>query len=519
MVLEFKTDVDPALLPPVPAAGGFTFEPPIRAMIQKIFEEMDARAELYARYESYYLGAQGTTLASAKFRSDFRYLFAQPFSANWCQVVVDAVEERSIVTGFRFASAVSEVGDGTDRFQSLDKEAWRIWERNDMDTGSSQTHIESLVKGIGYVLVSPGPEGALITAEDGQECYVVRIPGTKFRLAGLKRWVDAYGYPNVTLYLPDRVEKYVYQQPIRVEAGQSPQVTWGVNSLVPKQVEGEPWPLPHTLGAVPLVPFPNRPRLSLNVSGVSELESLLPLQDAVNKELIDLLVASEFAAFRQRWVTGLEIPTDPDTGRQMEPFKTAVDRLWVVEPTGTGDEPKFGEFSATDLVPYVKAIELLVQQVASITRTPAHYLLAGQAILPSGETLRASEAGLVAKARRKHLYWGDGWVEVMKMALSVEGTDTTQMNGNTQWMDPEMKTESAHIDALTKLMGIGVPLEQLWLDAGYTPQQIERFKILRNLPGRPALDGGQNPAESGDREQEGDNISARIEREGEDEGR
>jgi len=474
MVVAEKT-ADLTFLPPVAQTGNFIMDPVIAGMIKGMMESMDVRLELFDKYESYYIGVQGTSLASAKFRSDFGYLFRTPFSANWCQVVVDAVEERSIVQGFRFGDGME---DSEDQWKELDDTAWAIWKHNNLDAGSSMCHTESLVKGVGYVLVSPGDPYPMITPEDGAQCIVTHEAGTGRRMAGLKRWVDTFGFQNVTLYLPDRIEKYVTARPIRLEAGKTPTVTWGVNSLVPRVVEGESWPLAHSLGVVPLVAFPNRPRLAATPDGLSELESLLPLQDAVNKELLDLLVASEFAAFRQRWATGLEIPVDPVTGQQLEPFKTAVDRLWVVEPTGTGDEPKFGEFSATDLVPYVKAVELLVQQVASITRTPAHYLLAGQTVLPSGETLRSSEAGLVAKTRRKHLFWGNAWVDVMKMALSLAGKNIEKLAGETTWMDPEMKAEGAHIDALSKLLTIGVPPEQLWLDAGYTPAQVERFKTL-----------------------------------------
>ncbi len=473
--MAVETKPDQLFLPPVPATGTFVMDPLIATMIKNMFEAMDTRLDLFQTYEDYYVGTQGTSLASAKFRSDFGYLFNKPFSANWCQVVVDAVEERSIVQGFRFGDGMEE---NADQWKELDDLAWAIWKHNELDAGSSMCHTESLVKGVGYVLVSPGLPHPMITAEDGGQCIVQHEPGTGKRMAGLKRWVDAFGFQMVTLYLPDRIEKYMTSRPVRLEPGKTPTVTWSASSLVPRQSEGEPWPLVHTLGVVPLVAFPNRPRLAATPDGLSELEALLPLQDAVNKELLDLLVASEFAAFRQRWATGLEIPVDPTTGQQLEPFKTAVDRLWVVEPTGTGVEPKFGEFSATDLVPYVKAVELLVQQVASITRTPAHYLLAGQTVLPSGETLRSSEAGLVAKTRRKHLFWGNGWVQVMKMALTLSGKDTSELAGETTWMDPEMKAEGAHIDALNKLMNIGVPQEQLWLDAGYTPAQVERFKTL-----------------------------------------
>ena len=47
------------------------------------------------------------------------------------------------------------------------------------------------------------------------------------------------------------------------------------------------------------------------------------------------------------------------------------------------------------------------------------------------------------------------------------------------WRDPENRTEAQHMDALMKLKELGVPQDQLLSDAGYTPQQIERFREMR----------------------------------------
>lgn len=63
---------------------------------------------------------------------------------------------------------------------------------------------------------------------------------------------------------------------------------------------------------------------------------LLVLQDRINEAVFNLLIALQFASFRQRWATGLAIPTvdDPESslfGQPVEPFQAAVDRLWVTD--------------------------------------------------------------------------------------------------------------------------------------------------------------------------------------------
>jgi hypothetical protein len=164
------------------------------------------------------------------------------------------------------------------------------------------------------------------------------------------------------------------------------------------------------------------------------------------------------------------------------------------------EEAKFGEFDAADLRPFVAGVEMLIQHIASTTRTPYHYFLQHGGQPPSGESLRASETGLVAKAKRKQRHFGESWEEVIQLAGKVIGDDVLGKaeSAETNWRDPEQRTEAEHVDALVKLGTIGVPEEQLWEDAGYTPTQIGRFADMRSRqpapPAPPATGPFGNPA-------------------------
>jgi hypothetical protein len=52
-------------------------------------------------------------------------------------------------------------------------------------------------------------------------------------------------------------------------------------------------------------------------------------------------------------------------------------------------------------------------------------------------------------------------------------------DAETIWGDPESRSESEHVDAVTKMQSLGVPQEALWEELGFTPQQIDRFKTMR----------------------------------------
>lgn len=429
--------------------------------LARLEKALGARQAELKRYKDYYAGDHPLSFTTSKYRRAFGKLL-RSLSDNWMALVVDAVAERLNVEGFRF---------GED--SSGDKDAWRIWQANQLDADSEIAHTEAIKCGESAAIVWWGADSSPeITVEDPQQVIVALEPGSRRRrAAALKCWVDEEGFRYATLYLPDYIYKYRSSKPTdsKLIAGGAVTVKWEE-----REIAGEAWPLPNRLEVVPVVPLVNRPRLL--GGGESEIRSVIPLQDATNKLLADLVLASEFGSYPQRWATGIEVPKDPDTGQPLEPFKAAVDRLW----TSRSKDTTFGQFDPADLDNYVTALTKLAQDIASQTRTPPHYFyLRGE--FPSGESIKAAETGLVAKARRKMRHFGESWEEVMRLALIVDGKGERAaiVGAETIWGDPESRTEGEHVDALTKLQALGIPSEQLWEDAGYSPQQIERMKAMR----------------------------------------
>lgn len=417
---------------------------------------MDERNKRIKVYDDYYQGVQKLAFATPKFQEAFGATFA-PFSDNWCSIAVDAVNERMSVTGFRY-------GDNAES----DKKAWQMWQANDLDAMSQLGQLEALINEESYGLVWPDDDGKpIITFEHPTECIVEFQAGSRTkRAAALKRFVQDDGFIWATLFLPDGVYKFVSKQ--KQTALGSSKIDW-----LMQETDGESWPLANPFGTeIPVVPLMNDPRLL--TGGVSELVDVIPLQDAINKTIADMLVASEFVAAPQRYATGFSPPKD-EQGNVLPVFEKLVNRLWVT----SSKEASFGQFPEADLSPYVKVIEMFVTHFASRTRTPPHYFyLNGQ--FPSGEAIKGAETGLVAKARRKMLIFGEAYEEIMRLGFVVQGDKGRSQEEaiETVWADPETRTEGEHIDATVKKRALGIPLEQLWQDAGYSPEQIERFKVM-----------------------------------------
>jgi len=430
--------------------------------IDRLSKVLDNRAAPMRKYEEYYRGKHPMLYAGSKYRAAFGNLFSG-FADNFCGLVVDAVEQRLDIEGFRM---------GSDESLKADADAWRIWQSNNLDARSQIAHTEALVKGETSVLIWVDPDDSdqvQITVQDALQMAIGYDRATGQRLAALKRFVQDDGSTWFTLYLPDRIEKY---QTLPKGASNA-MLKFGRYALEQRQTPGENWPLPNPIGVVPVVPLLNLPHF--DGTGTSEIASVIPLQNALNKLFLDMLVASEYAAFRQRWATGLELEIDEDTGKPKNPFQANAGSIWTVEEAAT----KFGEFDVTDLENYVKAIETTIQHIATITSTPPHYLLGSSGAFPSGESLTATETGLVEKAKRKQRYLGEGWEEVIRVAFKVlDDPKGDIMDSETIWRDPESKNEGVHIDALVKLGSLGVPEEMLWEMAGLTPQQIERAKAI-----------------------------------------
>lgn len=393
---------------------------------------------------AYYEGEHPLPLAHERVRAQFQRMLARA-RANWTGLVVDAVAERLHVEGFRLDS------------EQADTDAWAIWQRNELDAESEMVHIEALVCGETYVTVWADPKDAetpLLTPEHPTQMIHEYDPERPRELAAaLKVWEDDWtGQRMATLYLPEGIHKF------KASRGGG---EWRVRGEV----------MANPLQTVPVAVFRNRPRLL--TGGRSEIDDVLDVQDRLNKTLLDRMLASEYSSYRQRYVIGMEIKYD-ENNQPVAPFQAAVDRLWQAEDP----DVKFGEFAATDLGPYIAAVEADVTTMAAITRTPPHYLLGGMVNI-SGEALKAAESGLASKARARTRQFGEGWERMMRLAFAVLDDPRSKVaDSEVIWRDVETRTEGELVDALTKMATLGVPKAALWERWGATPQEISRWQDM-----------------------------------------
>lgn len=424
----------------------------------KLLVDLRGRRAVIDLNYRYYRGDHPLPWAPAEVGDAYRS-FLKMARSNWCRLVVKAPSERLRPVGMRFSG-----GDATG-----DTETWEtLWQGNRLDAECRMVHDSALIARRGFALVWPRGEGQTpsITPEHPSQVIVEFAPGDRrTRLAGLKTFDDVQSMQRfVTLWLPGAV--YQWTAPLTTVTG-VPLAWSGWNDEALNITEAADNPL----GEVPLIEFVADP--ALVGEPMSELDGgVIDIQDRINKTILDRLVTSNFSSFPQKWATGLEIPTDPETKQPIEPFKNAVDRVFYNE----NPEGSFGSFEASDLAPYIKSVESDIQHLAAITRTPPHYLLGQSGAFPSGESLKSTETGLVAKVLERRDSFTESWEDVLRLALKAAGDPRSDdMAMSVLWKDPESRTQAEVMDAATKMQAVGVPYREILAFIGYSPTDISRL--------------------------------------------
>lgn len=427
-------------------------------------KQLSERVPAYRRYRDYYDGDHQLCYATEKWKNAFGSLFRK-FADNLCPAVIDAVADRLELTGFSAEQGKSNAGDI----------AQQIWQRNRMDRDAGEAHIEALRAGDSYVIVWPNPEGeATIYPQQATLMTVMydeERPGRMLWAA--KGWIvrsgEHAGKARVTLYYADRLEKYVTRS--KVSSGG----TLKASSFV--ELPEEPLVL-NQWNVVPVFHFANN--APLGSFGTSELKPVIPVQDALNKSVLDMLVAMEFAAYRQRWATGLDVETDETTGKPKKPFEPGADRLWAV----ASDEVEFGEFGAADLTKFVGVSDSFRMEVARVSGTPVHYLMLQGGAVPSGEALKTLEVRLIKKCRDRQTSFGNVWEDAMRLALMIEGPSAEAAGElSTQWKDPAPRSEKEHAETIETKQRIGISRRQALRELDYSDIRIAEMDTERSVEG------------------------------------
>jgi hypothetical protein len=449
--------------------------------IETALKNFRTSSDRYRKAERYYKGDHDLAFATEKFKNAFGSMFRE-FALNLCPAVCDAVRDKLKVREFRV-----EQGGGT-----LSTDAWRIWQTNRMGRRSGEVHKEAVKNGDAYVIVWPNSAGEVtIYPNKAGMCTAVYDEETPGRvLWAAKHWRTPDKRVRLNLFYPDRIEKYISKavsentlpdakefvayaegrsaaDPAAVSVGDPPTVRKRVASATASgslAVQGAVIPNPY--GIVPVFHFANN--ADIGAAGQSELEAAMPVQDALNKSVLDMLVAMEFASYRQRWAAGIEIEYGED-GQPVPPFKAGVDHLWITE----NQDAKFGDFEAANLEQFLKVKDSFRMDMACVTGTPMYYFMQVNGDFPSGEALKKAESRFIAKVRDRQESFGQVWEDVMAFALMLEGKTDARLFAD--WEDPAPLSEKEKLENIAVKKELGLSDAQALIEAGYGEVDVERI--------------------------------------------
>jgi len=448
------------------------------ALTNRIYARLVGRRPDITRAEDYYEGKQPLNFATEEWKkaNAARYV---GFSDNWCGTVVNAEAERLTPLGITI--------DGTKRGASA---LWDDLQRNEFDMQFSQGVVTALTAKRCYVIVWGSRDGEpLVTVEYPSFVEIeYDFENPRIRKAAVKSWVDET-LEYATLYTPEAIWKFQRSRLATVndrdsQADQGRDEALWEGGWVPRENTGDDtWPVRNTLGVVPVVEIANRP--TLKGDPISEIQGVMPMQDAINLLWAYLFLAADYASMKARVVLAADPPVvpilnadgthTPGNVRPLDLKDFAEKRIAFLK----GENAKIDEWESAQLDVFTNVIEIAVGHIAVQTRTPQHYLVS-QTDRPNG-AFEAQEAGLTKKSREFITFTDPSIREVARLIALTRGEAGLAEKARLatiNWANPEIRSESQLADSLAKKKSIGYPLEYLLELDGKSPADIRRIMKL-----------------------------------------
>ena len=380
-----------------------------QAMMARQTEQIRLR-----RINHYMRGKQDPPYVPKGVNAEYRWI-ARKARRNFLPLVVSVISQNLHVDGYKPTGVTNAVMAAT---QSAPAE-WEAFRANRMESRQHGVHRSVIKYGTAYTVVLPGQMST--DQEQPADVPVIRPISPRRMTAFYADDVDdewpQFAIETKTIELPQNKSQIfvtVYDEDMRYilagtpGAGESQQLNLQIADPDNPLLDGQAPVASHGLGVCPVVRFLYEVDLDGEDDCSGEIEPIMPIQDQINFDTFNLMISTQFAAFRQRWVTGMA-PVD-ESGREQTPFRPGVDRVWAAEDPGT----HFGEFGETALAPYSSVREDGIRHMATVTQVPPYHLL-GQVANMSAEALAAARDGLDRKIEELQAGMTDPWRNVFRL--------------------------------------------------------------------------------------------------------
>lgn len=481
-------------------------------------EMMEAQPE-YEQAELYYEGRNAELFVSQRMATALRQYEAR-YRLRFVKVPVDAVADRLEIAAVTVTQPADDEGTQEDLTQLLQDQ---VRDLNDMELEETLVHDRVCMFGDAYIIVdmNEDPEtGERTVAPYYNSPYEVRIiydRSGRQKLFAIKTWTEDDIIGNglewihgtqqvdeirrVDLFYVDAVESWVTKlgrdgsnasdwelfgpgSPKLDERGRAILVDTGLLDgdntpiLEPVLEEGVYW---HDYGRIPVFHFRSR-----RPYGRPEHEAAYGPQDMIDKLTITQMATVDYQGFPQRYF--LQDPqaemdnaqewdeddANPNTISEPAPkFKAGPGEVWWAEGAKGA-----GQFDVANPNAFLLPLDRYVRAMSTVTNTPFHLFDPMGGSAPSGEERRTKEAGHTKKVKKRQRQYGATWREVYAFCLFLLTGKDELDRIDVRWVPAESIDPAEAWDLANKKKTVGLPAEQIFLEHGYTADEVTRFKKL-----------------------------------------
>ena len=380
--------------------------------------------------------------------------------------------------GFLIVNSMSQVMVVDDiKMADADKSApaFRIWQRNLMDSRQIPLHNSMLTFGPAYNVVLPAT-GRL----DGEKTASMR---GKSALRALGFYRDDFDeYPEFLLEGEEQRNSDGTIEWILVLTDDVAQhrLSCDLNGSNMKYIEDEP----HGMDVCPVVRYCN----SIDLDGrvVGEIAPFISLFGRIDQDTQDRLVVQRFGAWAVRTIAGMETPAT-DADKQAARIALGVGDFMVSPDPKT----QFGSLPGTPLDGFIRSREADIRDLSAVSQVPAHQFL-GLSDNAGAEGLAAADASMYRKRDQRRTMAGESHEGSLRLAGYAAGIPEVarDFESRVHWKN----TDTYSFQSLAQALGIlatqlGIPPEMLWaqlpdwtqLDTAQAKKLIEELQVAAQL--------------------------------------
>lgn len=434
--------------------------------------DLTSRAPTLTRRRNYYEGKHDPVLPDGKSLSPHLRALLDDLNDNLCDDVVDGPLDRLKVTNWSGRSA----GQG--------QAATEAWETTRGPARMREVWRNAFGQGDGWVIVQRNELGQVRDYAQRPDHMAARYSTENPDVieVAAKAWRQGKRWRMNLYYSPTAASGAKIDRPTGVPEDKP----WveryitrgtGIDGSMPQAKAFSPVVDADDAGADvdtlegPRIPVFHYPTEEVGRYGRSVLTDVIPLQDVLNKSVVDLVVSMEAVSLPQRWGTGIQVERDPTTGEEIPLFRTGAEKM-----LRTGNkEARFGQFDAADLRQLLDVQQTYRLEIARKGKLPLHSVsLDATAQAPSGLSLLVAEGALVKRVGTAQDDWEWELREQMAYHLTLAGTPTLATDLDVEWEPPQTDDEATLMATLTtKVESLGLPKREALIEAGYDPKDVD----------------------------------------------